>query len=756
MVKNLRYAVVALLAMMSFNSALAQDVIWAEDWSDWTTYEKAVLDDINDNYTFTGTVTNDDGSFKSGTTIQNGNLAGGVVPELLIAKNGGTFTANVDLEGKTGDMTLTFKTNRNDMKVEVAGESVALSDKMREGNDDTYTLNVPAGTASIQITFKMETNYNGRLDNIKLFQGQGKKPAGLSWGTSTRTVTINADDNVFPELSNTHELPINYSSSETTVATIDANGTITLIAAGKTVIAAEFVGNDEYEAAKVEYTLTVKDASVTPPETETITVAKALEIINNLTDSNPTEQTYEVKGFVVTDPDFQRKTSDGSLYGNVNFNMADEAEGTAVLIVYRAKGYDNKNFTEDDLNLFKKGDQVIFTGKLQKYGSGENIKPELVNGYLVKVISDDTRPATSIEFAEGYQTRIGQGPDGMFPEIGESIALPTATVKANEAAVSGATINWSVEVKSWKAKEGEAQPTISDGKVVFGDGYGQLTVKAEFAGNEAYQPSNKSYTLTVHNCYGLLKELAEDIADPYCEKNDENDKDGKPTFYFFRNIDAEGFPVVTNTVTFANEKYIYLTDGQANLLFYGDNTQNLKQGDVISGNVSDTQLGGFWGDLKRFNKLPEFSFTEMNVKVESEGQAVEPKAIAADKLVENINAYVKVENAVFVNADNKNFNFTVGDASLLAYNQFNINAALETGATYTVVGMGAVRKTSTMNAPVYQVYPINFIKTADPAGIDTVRIDAQFGGKRYNMAGQVVNEGYKGLVIVNGKKIVQK
>jgi hypothetical protein len=111
---------------------------------------------------------------------------------------------------------------------------------------------------------------------------------------------------------------------------------------------------------------------------------------------------------------------------------------------------------------------------------------------------------------------------------------------------------------------------------------------------------------------------------------------------------------------------------------------------------------------------------------------------------------------VFVNADNKNFNFTVGDASLLAYNQFNINAALETGATYTVVGMGAVRKTSTMNAPVYQVYPINFIKTADPAGIDTVRIDAQFGGKRYNMAGQVVNEGYKGLVIVNGKKIVQK
>lgn len=749
MVKNLRYAVVALLAMMSFNSAFAQDVIWAEDWSDWTTYEKAVLDDINDNYTFTGTVTNDDGSFKSGTTIYKENVAGGTAPELLVAKNGGSFTANVDLDGRSGDMTLTFKSNKN-LTITVEGGTVG--ENAGSGNDYMYPIVSASGT--LKITFTNALSTNGRLDNIRLYQGQGKTPAGLSWGTSARTVTINADDNVFPELSNTHELPINYSSSETTVATIDANGTITLIAAGKTVIAAEFVGNDEYEAAKVEYTLTVKETA-TPAEE--ISVANALEIIGNLADGATSEQTYEVKGFVVTDPDFQRRTNDGSLYGNVNFNMADDAEGTAVLIVYRAKGYDNKNFTEDDLNLFKKGDQVIFTGKLQKYGSGDNIKPELVSGYLVKVISDDTRPATSIEFAEGYQTRIGQGPDGMFPEIGESIALPTATVMANEAAVSGVTINWSVEVKSWKAKEGEAQPTISDGKVVFGKGYGILTVKAEFAGNEAYQPSNKSYTLTVHNCYGLLKELAEDIADPYCEKNDENDKDGKPTFYFFRNIDAEGFPVVTNTVTFASGKYIYLTDGEANLLFYGDNTQNLKQGDVISGNVSDTQLGGFWGNLKRYNKLPEFAFTEMNVKVESEGQLVEPTTITADKLAENINAYVKIENAVFVNSeDNKNFNFTVGAASLLAFNQFNINAALETGATYTVVGMGAIRKTASMQAPVYQLYPINFIKTADPAGIETVRMNAQFGGKRYNMAGQIVNEGYKGLVIVNGKKIVQK
>ena len=199
-----------------------------------------------------------------------------------------------------------------------------------------------------------------------------------------------------------------------------------------------------------------------------------------------------------------------------------------------------------------------------------------------------------------------------------------------------------------------------------------------------------------------------------------------------------------------------LTDGEANLLFYGENTQNLKQGDVISGNVSDAQLGGFWGNLKRYNKLPEFAFTEMNVKVESEGQAVEPTTITVDKLVDNINAYVKIENAVYVSVDNKTLTFTVGDATLTAFNQFGLDAAFEVGATYTLVGMGAIYKTTKMEAPVYQLYPTHFIKTADPAGIDTVRMNAQFNGKRYNMAGQVVNEGYKGLVILNGKKMVQK
>ena len=117
-----------------------------------------------------------------------------------------------------------------------------------------------------------------------------------------------------------------------------------------------------------------------PDAPEEINVAKALEIISGLADKEKTENEYVVTGYVVGDPDFQRK-DDGTLYGNVNLEIADEAGGTSTLTVFRAKSYDNESFTEETINLFKAGDKVVFQGKLQKFGD----TPELVNGYLIKV-----------------------------------------------------------------------------------------------------------------------------------------------------------------------------------------------------------------------------------------------------------------------------------------------------------------------------------------------------------------------------------
>lgn len=368
--------------------------------------------------------------------------------------------------------------------------------------------------------------------------------------------------------------------------------------------------------------------------------------------------------------------------------------------------------------------------------------------------SGDTKTATTIKFADGYTTQIAQGPDGMFPEIGSVVDLPTATVMAGDAAVEGANVDWSIELKSWKEKGEGEKPVIANGKISF-EGYGSVVVKASFAGNDKYEPSSKSYDLTVHNSYGLLKEMVKDIADPKFEKNDEADKDGKPVFYFFRNIDADGFPSVTSTVTYVNGKYIYLTDDEGNnLLFFGTNSQNLKQGDKISGNVSDTNLGGFWGLLKRYNKLPEFAFTTMNVKVESEGNPVTPATITIDELVDNINNYVKIENAEFVSADKKNLVFKVDDKEFAVYNQFNMNVdALEASAKYTLEGMGSVFYNSKSATGIYQLHLISFDKTSEPTGINSAKV-AKTATTIFNIAGQTLSVPQKGLNIIDGKKVL--
>lgn len=376
----LRYSLVALLAMV-FAPSFAEDIIWQEDWAGC---DPAVLP-TNTNYAFTGTVFNDDGSIKSGTKIYDANLAGGEAPELLVAKNGGSFTATVDLAGKSGDMTLTFKTNRSDLTVSVEGAT--LGEKSRSGNDDTYTISGASGT--LKIIFTQSTSSNARLDNIKLFQGQGKKPAGLSWGTSARTVTIGADDNIFPTLSNENNLAVTYDSSDKTVATIAADGTITLIAAGSTVISASSEETAEFEAGHAQYTLTVKDAQGGGggEQIEQITVARALEIAGALADNGYSDKEYQIKGFVVGTPAIDKK-SDGSFYGNAKFYMADTKGGSETIYAYQIYGLNGENMTSED--YLKENDEVIVQGKLQKYVKNETVTLEIAKGGKIVSLNGTT------------------------------------------------------------------------------------------------------------------------------------------------------------------------------------------------------------------------------------------------------------------------------------------------------------------------------------------------------------------------------
>lgn len=395
--KILRYSLLSIM-MVFCGSMFAQNVIWQEDWTGWE--PKTAVNGVKANYTFGGQVLNDDGTHKSGTTIYDESLAGGTAPELLIAKSGGYFTANIALNGASGNLTLRFKSNKN---LTVTAEGATVGEVVNTGNDYSYPITVSAGTSQISITFTMAQSSNARFDDVKLFSGEAKKPAGLSWGTASRTVTIGSADNQFPTLSNENNLPVTYSSSDTGVATIDGSGNITLVAAGKTTITAEFAGNNEYEAASVSYELTVKDAAPTGKgmeATNPFTVAEALTFMSTLGVNEKTDYDVYVKGYITQ---IDEVSTD---HGNATYYIGDtgtRAAGANDLYVFRGKYLGGENFSAAD--QIAEGDAVVVFGKVVNYRSSsasdaDPVTPEFAQGSKIYSLNGQTAGVNALTVSE--------------------------------------------------------------------------------------------------------------------------------------------------------------------------------------------------------------------------------------------------------------------------------------------------------------------------------------------------------------------
>ena len=98
-----------------------------------------------------------------------------------------------------------------------------------------------------------------------------------------------------------------------------------------------------------------------------MTVDEALAYIENFSDNFITTNKYYISGTV------SEVTEISTANGNATFNMGN-------LVVYRAKGLENKNITDE--NYLKANDEVIVYAKLQKYVKENTATPELSGGYI--------------------------------------------------------------------------------------------------------------------------------------------------------------------------------------------------------------------------------------------------------------------------------------------------------------------------------------------------------------------------------------
>lgn len=357
--------------------------------------------------------------------------------------------------------------------------------------------------------------------------------------------------------------------------------------------------------------------------------------------------------------------------------------------------------------------------------------------------SGDTRQATTIELGGGYMTKFTYGPDG------DGVNLPTATVKAGETEVTGATVTWAVE----KASGSESLvPTISGNKInIPNHSYGKLNVTASYAGDATtYQPSTKSYTIDVYKGRMNIAEILEDFE----RKGEEDWSGGIPTSLWMVELYGDDMMFVSNpTVTYVNGSYTYIKDDyNNNLLLFGSGL-GFQKGDVITSDQGGGEYVPIYGDLKTYNGLLELAVTQNNFLVESSGATVTPETITPMFLSTSMNAYLKIEDAVYKSADGRNLTFTADETDFIVRQNWTNVAidGLEVGATYTLEGMGAVYNTTP------QLYLISFEKTADATAIKNIDADAaKANAPIYNLAGQQVTDSYKGVVIQNGKKRLNK
>lgn len=169
---------------------------------------------------------------------------------------------------------LTFTSALGDASKNGAGSRL-WSDGLRCYNGAEVTVSLASGTID-EITFEAKTpssfslegntikytptSKNVAITSITVEYSTGGStvtlPAGLEFEQNAYTVEL-GETFTAPTLVNPNNLPVTWTSSNEAVATVAADGAVTIVGAGTTTITAESAATEEYRAGKASYTLTV-------------------------------------------------------------------------------------------------------------------------------------------------------------------------------------------------------------------------------------------------------------------------------------------------------------------------------------------------------------------------------------------------------------------------------------------------------------------------------------------------------------------
>ena len=251
---------------------------------------------------YTGTVTysitaNTAGATLEGSTVtvtKEGSVTVKATAPAITGWSASEATYTLTVTDTRADAGISFAENAQETTLgsDYAGQALTNTNSLSpiawtSTNTDVATVNAStgavttkaAGVTTIKAAFAGDLTY--KAAEVQYTLTVNKKNPGISFSVAEAEAKIGKTF-VAPTLNNPNDLTLAFTSTNTSVATVDATGAVTILAEGTTTIKATFTENDEYLGAVVQYVLNV----VTPGKVEINFNNNALGVSGNYEQKN--------------------------------------------------------------------------------------------------------------------------------------------------------------------------------------------------------------------------------------------------------------------------------------------------------------------------------------------------------------------------------------------------------------------------------------------------------------------------------------
>lgn len=389
-------------------------------------------------------------------------------------------------EGYTG--TVTYEITANTAGATIDGSTVTVTQ---------------AGSVTVKATAPAIEGFLSSTATYTLTVTDAREENGLAYAESSQQVTVGQVLNA-PKLTNPYDLPVTYSSSNTSIATVDADGNVTGVAVGTTTITATFEGNNQYMAGSASYTINVKKAL---PEGALFyeSVSGYTGSSDNSTVLSTTYSGLDSDNWDSFDKVYAGKVVGGATDGHLKFGSSSAA-GTAVTgpialtgngkLTYKVMRYDSSNAGK----LTISADGADVAGDTEVTGTEAWVEKTVyltnATGNVVITFASATDGkrirVDDILLVEAETVEVSSA--ATFAETTPSIDFPATSTYTQEATTAeGYTGTVTYEITA-----NTAGATI-EGSTVTVTKAGSVTVKATAPAVEGFLASTATYTLTVND-----------------------------------------------------------------------------------------------------------------------------------------------------------------------------------------------------------------------------------------------------------------